>query len=143
MATLSSLIQDFQNRKNDLAQAAVDSFNETSEDWVDLNRNQMLHGLNSDGTQIGQYASPVYSEVKFRMNELAGEGNVDLRLTGAFQDAEYAIAVGKKITSNSSDYKNQMLEKKYGKKIHGLNLENKKVYTFGPYWSVLRQKLDL
>lgn len=137
------MIKDFEERNTNLQGNIVDSFNETSEDWVDLNREQMLNGINSDGELIGNYASAIYSEVKHRMNPLAGEGNVDLKLKGGFQDSEYAIAKGNEIFSNSSDYKNSALEKKYSKKIHGLSIEYKRVYIFKPYWGVLRTKLKL
>lgn len=141
--TLSQMINDFQKRRQILKKSVADSLNETSKQWIALNDAQMTAGLTSENKKIGKYRSKEYADYKFQLNPFAGKGNVDLRLTGAFYRAKYVIIQGNKLISGSKDPKNDDLEDAYGEKIHGLNPANMKRYIFFPYWSVLRQKLDL
>lgn len=96
---------------------------DTSKDYLDLQRDQLLHGLNSDGDHIGVYASTDYAAMKERMNPLAG-GYVDLKLHGDFQDELTLRVMGeKKFIVYSQDAKNAELIRRYGAGIFLLSPE--------------------
>lgn len=137
---LSSLINKFEKIK--VIDIVRDAANNTAEDWAELNREQLLHGLNSQGQPVGEYRSPVYAEVKNRINPLPGFGVPDLKNTGAFHDAIFMRAKGGQVITSSSDWKLSVLEKKYGKSILGLNSEYKKLYIFGAFYNDIKKQLS-
>jgi hypothetical protein len=52
---------------------------------TESNREQLLDGLRSDGTQVApQYRNPEYASMKQSMNSRPNEGTPDLKLTGDF-----------------------------------------------------------
>jgi hypothetical protein len=96
----------------------------TSQDFLlsvaKANRMQLKMGLKSDGERIGKYRSKPYAEKKNSMNGLAGMGNVDLILTGAFEKGIFAQSEGDTLEIGSTDTKTEMLTTKYGEEIFGL-----------------------
>jgi hypothetical protein len=141
MSTLTQLIDKYD--KIDFRQSVKDSFVETENDYINLNLRQMLHGLNSEGDKIGEYASDVYASAKARFNPLPGYGVVDLRLHGAFYNGAQARLNGNTIEILSVDSKDPKLEAKYGKVIWGLTSDSRAIYVGGAFWSVLRPKLGI
>ena len=119
--TIIQKLENFKSLKRDLRVIAMDSLVDTQDEYLDMQRDQMTRGINSDGGEIGFYQSKAYQFMKERMNPLAG-GTVDLKLTGDFQaeltlrrmsDKEYSIY--------SQDVKAPMLKKKYGENIYFLS----------------------
>ena len=119
--TIIQKLENFKALKRDLRVIAMDSLVDTQDEYLDMQRDQMTRGINSDGGEIGFYQSKAYQFMKERMNPLAG-GTVDLKLTGDFQaeltlrrmsDKEYSIY--------SQDVKAPMLKKKYGENIYFLS----------------------
>ena len=49
--------------------------------------NQLKHGKNAVGKQIGKYRNKYYARKKYQENPLAGYENVDLILTGEFSNS--------------------------------------------------------
>jgi hypothetical protein len=92
----------------------------TSDRLVKSQRAQMLYGEGSKG-KIGKYRSAAYARKKYQMNPIAGEGNVDLRLTGDFSKGVFADVRTDGVVLDSGDPKTSALVKKYGEDIFGLN----------------------
>jgi hypothetical protein len=94
---------------------------DTKTAYVGAQQQQMLHGLTSNGEQIGRYRSAKYAAAKAQLNPLAGEGNVDLRLTGAFFEGMFLDVRGSDAFAvDSTDEKSPQLQEKYGAVIFGL-----------------------
>lgn len=118
MSDISSIIEKLEAL--DVDQLAEEAMRKSEEALTDLNKKQLYAGFDRDGQRLLQYRSPVYSEVKHRMNPLPGEGNPDLYATGSFYRGLYARVNGNTVEIESTDSKNDDLEKKYHEKIKGL-----------------------
>jgi len=127
MATAADLIENLS--RLDLTTLSASCVNNTAEDYVVLNRAQMMEGK-GEGKNIGRYRSTAYAQFKFGLSSLAGMGNVDLRLTGSFQDKMRLTVAGDEYTVDSSDSKTSKLESAdwYGGNIFGLNVKRKSEY---------------
>ena len=119
--TIIQKLENFKALKRDLRVIAMDSLVDTQDEYLDMQRDQMTRGINSDGGEIGMYRSQAYQYMKERMNPLAG-GTVDLKLTGDFQ-AELTLRrmSNKEYSIYSQDVKAPMLKKKYGEIIYFLS----------------------
>lgn len=124
-------------RKMNVRKVAMDLLfrNDVYMKYINLQKDQMLHGEDNEGGEIGSYKNSAYAAMKERMNSLAG-GGVDLRLTGNFYNAiALTASSNNKYRVFSRDEKNGKLVKKYGEKIFYLNpihlLEFRKFYM--PY----------
>lgn len=127
MRTINSLLTAVQSV--DLQFLIESSLTETSEDYKGLQRQQMLKGLKSDGTLIGKYRSQTYANKKASMNPLAGQGNVDLKLTGSFYNEIFTDVRSDSIVVDSADQKSAALQEKYGETIFGLDDDSKSEYV--------------
>lgn len=94
---------------------------QTKDQLLTVQKDQMIHGISSDDAGIGQYRSEEYANQKYDQSSLAGYGNVDLRLTGAFYNAMKTTATGEGLVIYSTDEKAQSLEEKYGSAIYSLS----------------------
>ena len=88
----------------------------------------MQVGENAEGNIIGKLRSTDYAKRKKAKGGIAKLGVVDLKNTGDFYDAIFAKVESKFIEISSSDSKTNLLEKKYGDIIFGLNDYYKKIY---------------
>lgn len=109
----------------DLQDAGVSVLVDLKEEAIQLNKDQLLSGLDNEGVKmLPRYASIQYAKKKNRMNPDAGMLVPDLYLTGALFDA-FALAIQSKkeykIFSNDSKY--AALVKKYPTAF-GLNEES-------------------
>lgn len=116
---------------------------------VELNKDQLHQGLNSEGGLIGDYKAyrnAVYAFEKYRMNPEPGLGNPDLNLSGDHYAAMYAKVRGNDYEQGSTDEKSRKLERKYseGKAgIYGLNEESREILTekyLRPAWQAQVEK---
>lgn len=133
MATIKGLYEKVSSLN--AGNVAVESLDSTSETIADLNRQQLFEGKNAKGGQVGQYRNELYAEEKHRMNPVPGFGNVDLKLTGAFQSRITTNVFGETVITQSTDEKADELARKYGDDIYGLNPTFKARYqveTLGP-----------
>lgn len=99
-------------------------------EYTKLQRDQMLHGLNSEGKAIGEYASEKYADMKYEMNDLAGFGNVDLRLKQDFYNDIIVDVRSDSFIVTSLDSKTTILEKKYGKNVPLFGLASERNQKF-------------
>lgn len=95
---------------------------------VDLNTSQLMKGIRSDGTSLGNYKSKDYANFKRTLNP---NGVVDLKLTGAFHESFYVRKSEFPIVIDAKDKKRNELVNKYGEKLFGLTQINKKVFAIG------------
>ncbi len=95
---------------------------------VKLNREQMMEGKNSFGSGIGNYAFQGYADYKYKLSSLAGQGNVDLYVSGDFQKGMFALVAkdGEHYVYRvgSLDPKTGKLVMEYGLNIFGLTPVN-------------------
>lgn len=99
------------------------AFEATMPNFVELQKNQLYHGLNQDGSKIGEerpYRSRQYAKEKHAMNPLPGEGNPDLFLTGETYEGLKADVGDKAISIMSTDEKFEGLQGYYVKAFAGL-----------------------
>lgn len=123
--TLAEKLQSFISLREQLPIIVGECMLTEQDEIVKLNAEQMLEGINSEGEQIGEYHNTGYALDKNRMNPKAGYGNVDLNLTGGFQDRMYLIANGSEYEITSMDEKTNKLIWQYGEIIFGLTDPNK------------------
>lgn len=82
---------------------------------------EFKRGFNPDGSNIGTYRNPVYSNYKQAKNPL-NRGFVDLINTGSYVNKLYVKKVSRFENSfYSRDSKDEMLAGKYGNQIRGLS----------------------
>lgn len=125
-----------------VAQVAEETIEETKQAFIDLNTAQMYKGLDNTGQPIHPaYRSPKYARVKHEMNPLPGLGIPDAHVTGAFYRGYTLMAQGGKVTENSTVPYADELSEKYPE-MWGLDPENLVTYRTGPFWSVLKNKVE-
>lgn len=117
-------------KKLDFVQAIHDAVIDDPKPFTALQREQMTKGINSEGNKIGRYGSKAYADKKFRLSQKAGYGNVDLKLTGAFQDDIVVLPDETGLIITSYDDKLVDLGAKYGDDlIFGLSYEYREEYV--------------
>lgn len=107
----------------------TDSLNETESDRVELNREQMQSGIRSDGSDI----LPSYSPTTVFLKRLIGQETrwVTLYSEGDFQARIKSDVTGDSIITESTDWKNEKLKRKYETsrgKLFGLSHDFKVEY---------------
>jgi hypothetical protein len=124
----------------DIDQLVDESFVETEEEFKRLNTEQLFEGKLNDGTDI----TPEYAESTKARKRRKGQpfDRVTTRDTNAYHDG-FSIKPenGELIIGSDVEYE-KYLDQRYTKKLYGLMPVNNEQYTFGPYWSVLKEKLE-
>jgi hypothetical protein len=125
MASIQEVYDLWSVLEKDFDSIIENSIKENEEIIISSQVDQMRHGQNSEGNQIGLYHSLAYEQMKdvMGLQEPAPPGVVNLYLTGAFTKGiklEYSKDF---IMPNSIDDKNDKLIGKYGEMIYGLTLE--------------------
>lgn len=72
-----------------LDQIFVEAMDDNEHIIIDLNKDQIEHGLGSDGDTLGKYAFDDYADLKQAMGSKAPPGIWDFKLTGSFLDGVY------------------------------------------------------
>lgn len=111
MGYLNKMLRKVQEM--DLTDISRNVMVQSEESYADLQREQFLHGLDSQGNKIGEYKQEAYADLKYNMNSLAGYPFVDLKFTGSFYSKIEANVVGDDIVIESTDDKAPELEAKY------------------------------
>lgn len=88
---------------------------------ADLNRKQLLEGVDSSGKKMRKYASDAYSRYKYELNREAGYGIRDQNLTGAFSKSIEAEAGSDAAVFNATDGKTPYILKRDGEQVLGLS----------------------
>lgn len=110
---------------------------------VDMNKDQLEQGLDSNNSYLRAYRSPAYAAYKNQLNPRPGFGNPDLLLSGDFYKGFTSEIKGDRMQIASSDEKNNKLKGKYGEDIFGLNPANTKQFKDVNRESYLRNWIKL
>jgi uncharacterized protein involved in type VI secretion and phage assembly len=124
----------------DIDQEVTESFNDTTEEFTRRNAEQMYFGIDKDGKEI----TPGYAESTIRYKKRKGQpyDRVTLRDTGAFHKKMWAVADNDKIFIGSDVEYSDHLAEKYTDKIFGLEREANKEFSLGPFFSVLKRRVE-
>jgi len=112
---------------DEMKQKLAELVQETSEEVLNMNRAQLMQGMDSQGNSLGKYQSESYARFKRTLNP---RGVVDLKLTGSFHE-NFFIASEVPLIIWSYDEKTNDLVEKYGEDIFGLTEDNRKAYLVG------------
>ena len=99
-----------------------DAIKERQYEYISLLRGNLIIGF-AKNRRIGIYKSRRYAQMKYKISQRAGFGNVDLRLTGAFYEGLRLTIMRDRFIVESSDKKSNILEERYGKDIFILSAE--------------------
>jgi len=122
MVTLEEFVKRFNNVESFLNKWHEEAMIKHSNEIVDMNRKQMLQGINSEGEMMQQGYSPGYA--KLRKKKGLQIGFVDMKFTGKFQDSLKGVKNPKGLDLKSNvDYEKYLRDDKYGTAI-GLTEEN-------------------
>lgn len=138
--TIGEMIQNLQQLQTDIPSFADESFVETKDDFARLNTDQMYEGKLNDGSAI----SPGYTSRTIQIKKAKGQpyDRVTLKDTGAFYKGYTLQPSGGDLKMDSNVGYADSLTNKYGPGIWGLSDEKRPQYTFGPFWSVLKKKIE-
>lgn len=141
MATLQDMANKLKNIN--LIEIVDNAIDQTKGSIVNLNKDQLSHGIATDNTILGRY-TPAYAKRKAKIRQsLAPSGIYDFNLYGSFQDDMYAADKGDIIEIGSIDIKEQWLEK-YGRganRVFGLTDDNKIEYSETILKPVIQEKI--
>lgn len=112
----------------DLRGEAAVAIDETRDQLLEKQRDQLLRGERANGKKIGKYKNPAYAAKKYAMNPLAGEGNMDWKLTGALHNDLFVDVREEDIIFDSGDSKTGDLIKRFGDPF-GINKDNQEEYV--------------
>lgn len=112
MASIGILIDKAE--QIDLNQAISEAIDATAKQFIDEQKDQLLHGINSAGDPIGQYKNKRYALMKNAMNPIPGFGVPDLRLKGNFYGGLFIDARNDRIVVDSADEKAKYIYQRYG-----------------------------
>lgn len=153
MTTVQELIDRLE--KVSIHQLTMESLDETKENILESQKEQLLEGKTSEGTDItpsylddpyfkSRASAQRYSDWKDEItpNSKRSKGTPNLYINGHYHSRlEIEIGDDDITTSNSADF-DPDVERKYGNKLLGLEAEKLESFTFGPFWGVLKQKLE-
>jgi hypothetical protein len=125
MAGVRSIQRKLKAYKNALPDVLDDSVEATKGKVIELNKDQLLHGINASGNRIGIYKNDEYAVMKNQMNPLAGFGFKDYRLTGAYYAGIFATTDQGKLTIGTTDFKAAFLDRPG---LYGLTVQSKISY---------------
>jgi hypothetical protein len=98
-------------------------------DIEELNRKQLSEGTRGDGSPMPDYKSESYADFKSKyIPTYSIYPTADLRYTGDFYAAIKAKLTLFGIEIESSDWKAQVLEQKYGQQINDLTEESMQIF---------------
>lgn len=119
--------------------AAKMTLGETREIFLDLNREQLMSGIRADKSKI----TPEYAHFTRQKKQEQGRDPdvVTLYDTGDFYRAMFLDVGSDLLEVDSTDYKSEELQEKYGEKIFGLTDDSKITYT-DEIFPVFLQKIE-
>jgi hypothetical protein len=153
MITIAELIRRISSVN--LRTLTVESIDDTKEDIVVKQREQLFDGKLSTGEDItpsylddpyfkSKESAQRYSDWKDKItpNPKRKKGTPNLFINGYYHNNIY-VKVGKDeiVYDSDADFSDKV-EQKYSKKILGLEDERKSEYTFQNFWPVLKHKLE-
>jgi hypothetical protein len=124
MGAVKDLITKLRREAPHQEEAILDIVNDNEWMLVDLNTQQLMNGMDAQGSALQEYRSASYAAMKQRLNP---KGVTDLKLTGAFHDSMIAATEKWPVIFSASDRKTEQLVSKYGEEIFGLSEKSKTV----------------
>ena len=122
---MSTALQILQKIKSiNVLQAAQESIEQTADDMVFIQKNQLFHGVRPDGRDVFPDYTPLTKFIKAQKGQPFDR--VTRRDTGAYYRGIGVIIQGDKYEIQSTDDKAEMLDLKYGE--IGLSQESKASY---------------
>lgn len=144
MRTINNLLQAAV--KVDLPFLLENSLIETAPVYVELQREQMFSGIQSDGKEIqrigAKYKGYATSTIKIKEKKGQPTDRITLKDTGSFYADTFADARAEGIISDSADEKSAKLQEDYGSKIFGLADSSKQAYINNVRPEFIRQTTD-
>jgi hypothetical protein len=139
MATIDEVLNTYM--QIDLVQIAKDLVNSDEQNILDINRNQLRIGFDSNGNPVRpKYTTAKYARFKQRLGSKAPIYTPDLLLTGNFYNS-LKFDTGFKVESVGVPYSGY-LESRYGKNIYGFNDKNLSAIQ-AKYVNEIKRKLGL
>jgi hypothetical protein len=127
MTTVTELLKTLE--KVDPQAIAVKVFNKNKKFFIMLNQGQLLKGKRRTGAKVGTYKSGEYARWKKEtVSAVAGFGNVDVKVTGAFYKGLNPFIEGEDVSMESTDQKAPDLEQRYSEEMYGLDDKNIKLF---------------
>lgn len=135
-----TLARNIKGTLNNIEILGAESIEETQDEFIKLNKEQLLQGEKSTGESLGFYKNRQYAIRKNQLNPLPGLGVKDYKLTGKYYAGIILKIEGGKIVMTSQDEKTKWLEKGSDERF-GLNDENKSLYVEQSLHPVLIKKI--
>jgi hypothetical protein len=130
MNGLESIAKTLRDLAKNAVSTAGTSIDANKDEYVALQKDQLLHGVNAAGGTFRKYRNAAYARRKNKLNPLAGLNNPDLKLTGRFYDGIFVKVNNGILTVGSTDSKSQLLESEY-KNVFGLNPQEMEDFIYG------------
>lgn len=131
MRTNNNLLQAI--RKLDLQHLIENSLVATTPDYIELQREQIFAGIQSDGEEIQRKNAGYkgYAPKTIKIKEAKGQptDRITLKDTGDFQADVFADVRQDGMIVDSADEKSLKLQKDYGNKIFGLASKSRSAYV--------------
>lgn len=134
MGTILNLLKKVEAIDTD--RICIDAITEVIDVIPVKNRERMNEGIRADGTVM-----PNYSYISQKVYGYPNEP-IKLKATGAFQGAIKTIISGSTITTDSTDYKSEMLQNRYGKEIFGLDKTTKQEFVSESLRPAFKNKME-
>jgi hypothetical protein len=112
--------QAHKNFPNEVAKIIKDNEKEI----LDLNKQQLFAGVNSEGVSLGKYKNRKYAALKAMLNP---NRVIDLFRTGKFYERFFLRTYKLPLEIDSKDEKRNLLVARFTEKIFGLNKESQKL----------------
>lgn len=139
--TIFEKYQRVKNLNSNLRLVGMDAMIATREQFLELNRDQMTAGWNSDDSRIGRYQSDSYARFK-RLAFPQSGGWVNLRYTGSFQDKMRLVVNAREWKVTSDDGKAAKLTEKYGRNVFGLAPQQLQEYRSEYFYPALMERIN-
>lgn len=153
MCTVAEMLRRLEGLS--LHNAAIETIEETKDEILRLNRDQLYHGFNKNGDYLRFYSisykyegheypsfyGKKYIDLKSSLNSMPGYGHPDLFLTGDFYRSFFVQVNNNGFAVGANDRKADGLEKKYKKTIFGLSPNSMSIYSKGAFLKVYKAKI--
>jgi hypothetical protein len=127
MTTAAEMLRRW--KKLDIIQLTGEAIEQTREEAIRLNQDQLLHGEKADGTNLKPYRNLNYALKKNQMNPLPVFRVADARLTGELYKGMFVdIRSSTVVFDSTSPHATFMIERD-GPTIFGLQPKNKELYA--------------
>lgn len=152
--TCAEAIRRLERLDQSLENSVIKAIEQTSDDLLTLNQQQLYAGRLSDGSPVtpgyledpyfkSQESAQRYSDWKDEItpNDERPPGVPNLFINGRFYQSWTIRASAEKITFESSDPDAMDIEERFGEKMYGLDDENMDTYRRDNFFPVLKEEI--